>query len=67
MIYLQNFGEGDKDLVRKTFIFCRVLIEGYAVIYVEIYIYFILESYIYQKVVTGQILVQKKVMFIMNL
>ena len=42
MINIQKecFGEADKDLVQNTVIFSRMLIEGYIVIFVEIYIYF---------------------------
>ena len=39
MIKIQKycFGEANKDLVQNTFIFSRMLIEGYIVIFVDLY------------------------------
>ena len=39
MINIQKycFGEANKDLVQNTFIFSRMLIEGYIVIFVDVY------------------------------
>ena len=39
MINIQKycFGEANKDLVQNTFIFSRMLIEGYIVIFVDLY------------------------------
>ena len=39
-IQKQCFGEADKDLLQNIFIFSRMLIEGYIVIFIKIYIYF---------------------------
>ena len=33
--------EADKDLVQNTFILIRMSIEGYVVMFLEIYIYFV--------------------------
>ena len=37
----RRFVEADKDLVQNAFILSRMSIEGYMIIFVEIYVYFI--------------------------
>ena len=44
MINMLPFGKADKDFVQNTFILSRMSIEGYMVIFVEIYIYLMFTS-----------------------
>ena len=46
MINMQKycFEKADKDLAQNTFILSRMLIKGYMVIFIEIYIYFMFMS-----------------------